>query len=221
MFTGIIQAIGRIERIESKTGDAHVVIATPDALDMNKVNIGDSIAVNGACLTVVSKQLHKFAADVSNETLAVTALGKLTIGSRVNLELALTLSTPLGGHLVSGHVDGLGKLIERRLDGRSIQLRFTFPSELARYITTKGSICVDGVSLTVNRVHNDNFELNLIPHTLQQTIMNEYEPGRWVNLEVDLIARYLEKLLVMNKSINTLSTLNETFLIQHGFMVNQ
>lgn len=219
MFTGIIQAIGHIERLEPKTGDVRLWVNVGSSLDMNKVSLGDSIAVNGVCLTVVIKQLQNFAADVSHETLEVTALGKLSPGKRVNLELALTLSTPLGGHLVSGHVDGLGQVIERRADGRSVRFRMAFPVQLSRYIAPKGSICVDGVSLTVNRVENTFFELNLIPHTLNETIMDEYNVGRWVNLEVDLIARYLERLLDANKdSSAATNNLNESFLIQHGFM---
>jgi len=218
MFTGIIQAVGHIERLEPKTGDVRLVVAAPDIFQMHTVRLGDSIAVNGVCLTVVSQHPQGFAADVSRETLAVTALGKLLPGGRVNLEQALTLNTPLGGHLVSGHVDGLGQLIERQSDGRSVRLRFTFPSELARYIAVKGSICVDGVSLTVNRIDNLSFELNLIPHTLTETIMHEYEIGRWVNLEVDLIARYLDRLLTVNTTVHSATLLSEDFLIQHGFM---
>lgn len=219
MFTGIIQAIGYIERLESKTGDVRLWVNIGTHLDINKVAIGDSIAVNGVCLTVVIKLSQSFAADVSRETLEVTALGKLNAGSRVNLEMALTLNTPLGGHLVSGHVDDLGQVIERNVDGRSVRFRIAFPKSLGRYIAPKGSICIDGVSLTVNRVENGFFELNLIPHTLDATIMNEYCEGRWVNLEVDLVARYLERLLNSNDTLLVANTkLNESFLIQHGFM---
>lgn len=218
MFTGIIQAIGQIEILEQKSEDVRLIIKVPTTFDIDKVHLGDSIAVNGVCLTVISKHTQSFAADVSHETLQVTSLGKLIPGNRVNLELALTLSTPLGGHLVSGHVDGLGQLIERRAEGRSIQLRFNYPPSLARYIAPKGSIGVDGVSLTVNRIDNTSFELNLIPHTLKATIMDEYQNGRWVNLEVDLIARYLERLLTTNTATNANSTLHENFLIQHGYM---
>ena len=195
MFTGIIQAIGEVRRLEERGGDLRLHIAS-GGLDLGDVILGDSIAVNGVCLTAVDLPGDGFAADVSNETLSLTSLGWLRAGSRVNLEKALTLQTRLGGHLVSGHVDGLGEVIERRDDARSVRFRVRAPGELARYIAHKGSITVDGTSLTVNGVAGDVFDLNIVPHTLQETIMSEYEPGRRVNLEVDLVARYLERLLL-------------------------
>lgn len=195
MFTGIIQAIGGVQALERRGGDLRLRIDT-GGLDLSDVALGDSIAVNGVCLTVVKLPGNGFAADVSNETLALTSLGQLKPGSRVNLEKALTLQTRLGGHLVSGHVDGLGEVIERRDDARSVRFRIRAPGELARYIAHKGSITVDGTSLTVNAVEGDTFDLNIVPHTLQETIMSEYQPGRRVNLEVDLVARYLERLLL-------------------------
>jgi len=195
MFTGIIQAIGGVQALERRGGDLRLRIDT-GGLDLSDVALGDSIAVNGVCLTVVKLPGDGFAADVSNETLALTSLGQLKPGSRVNLEKALTLQTRLGGHLVSGHVDGLGEVIERRDDARSVRFRIRAPGELARYIAHKGSITVDGTSLTVNAVEGDTFDLNIVPHTLQETIMSEYQPGRRVNLEVDLVARYLERLLL-------------------------
>lgn len=195
MFTGIIQAIGGVQALERRGGDLRLRIDT-GGLDLSDVALGDSIAVNGVCLTVVKLPGNGFAADVSNETLALTSLGQLKPGSRVNLEKALTLQTRLGGHLVSGHVDGLGEVIERRDDARSVRFRIRAPGELARYIAHKGSITVDGISLTVNAVEGDTFDLNIVPHTLQETIMSEYQPGRRVNLEVDLVARYLERLLL-------------------------
>jgi riboflavin synthase len=219
MFTGIIQAIGRIRHIEPQAGDVRLHVET-GTLAMGDVQLGDSIAVNGACLTVVTRGQGHFAADVSHETLNVTTLGALKPGSRVNLEKALTLNAPLGGHLVSGHVDGMGRLLERRADGRSVRLRVAAPAGLARYIAPKGSICLDGVSLTVNRVDGLHFEINIVPHTLQQTIINEYQAGSQINLEVDLIARYLERLLLGERAAE--STINAgisaEFLAQHGFI---
>lgn len=182
MFTGIVQAVGRIARVhphEIETG----------ALDLAGVAVGDSICVQGACLTVTALTGKGFRADVSKETLSVTA--GLDRAGPVNLEKALRAGDPLGGHLVSGHVDGVGELARR--DGSVF--RFRAPRELARYIARKGSICVDGVSLTVNRAEGAEFEVNLIPHTLQATTLGRLEPGAKVNLEVDQVARYLERLL--------------------------
>jgi len=195
MFTGIIQAIGTIGRMEQRGGDLRLGVRT-GKLDLAGVAIGDSIAVNGVCLTAVQLTGDGFAADVSRETLSLTSLGGLKVGSRVNLEKALTLSTPLGGHLVSGHVDGLGEVLERLDDARSVRFRLRAPVELARYIAQKGSICIDGTSLTVNEVNGRELTVNIVPHTLEETIMDGYGPGMRVNLEVDLIARYLERLLL-------------------------
>jgi len=195
MFTGIIQAIGKIAAMEQRAGDMRLRIATGN-LDLSDVALGDSIAVNGVCLTAVELPGDGFVADVSNETLSLTSLGKLTIGSAVNLEKALTLATRLGGHLVSGHIDGLGVVVSRAADARSWRFMIEAPAILARYIAPKGSICIDGTSLTVNAVNGAQFELNIVPHTFNETIMQQYQPGTQVNLEVDLIARYLERLLL-------------------------
>jgi riboflavin synthase len=195
MFTGIIQAVGSIRRRESRGDDMRLRIAT-GGLDLSAANIGDSIAVNGVCLTAVTLGADSFEADVSGETLNRSTLGALREGDPVNLEPALTLATPLGGHLVSGHVDGLGEVLERRPDGRSEQFRIKAPDQLARYIAEKGSICVDGVSLTINAVVGSVFSLNIVPHTLTATTLGDFRPGRKVNLEVDLIARYLERLML-------------------------
>jgi riboflavin synthase len=195
MFTGIIQAVGEVRTLEPRGGDLRLRIGT-GGLDLSDVALGDSIAVNGVCLTAVELPGDGFAADVSNETLSLTSLGGLKPGSPVNLEKALTLQTRLGGHLVSGHVDGLGEVIERHDDARSVRFRIRAPRDLARYIAHKGSITVDGTSLTVNGVSGDVFDLNIVPHTLRETIMSDYRPGRQVNLEVDLVARYLERLLL-------------------------
>ncbi len=199
MFTGIIQAIGRITSMQDKGGDIRLGIET-GKLDLSDVELGDSIAVNGVCLTAVELPGNGFLADVSRETLSLTSLGGLKPGSPVNLEKALTLATRLGGHLVSGHVDGLGTVISRQEDARSVRFVIEAPKELAKYIVHKGSITVDGTSLTVNGVDGARFELNIVPHTLQETIMDTYQPGSRVNLEVDLIARYLERLLLGDKA---------------------
>ena len=194
MFTGIIQAVGHIASLDQRGGDMRVGIHC-GSLPMADVELGDSIAVSGVCLTVIEKGADNFNADVSGETLRRTMIGSLAVNDAVNLEKALTLQTRLGGHLVSGHVDGLGTVTARREDSRSVQFSVQAPDELARYIATKGSVCVDGVSLTVNAVDGAVFELNLVPHTLAETTMRDYQAGRQVNLEVDLVARYLERLL--------------------------
>ena len=194
MFTGIIEAVGQIKKIEPVGGDMrlHVDVGT---LDMADVQLGDSIAVNGVCLTAIKFDSKSFAADVSNETITLTSLKDLAIGSEVNLEKALLPTTRLGGHLVSGHVDGLGEVISIKAESRSIQLVIRAPEDLKHYIAMKGSICIDGTSLTVNKISNTDFEINIVPHTQQQMIIKHYKPGTKVNLEVDLIARYLERLL--------------------------
>jgi len=194
MFTGIIEAVGRIKKIEPVGGDMRLYVDV-GTLDMNDVQLGDSIAVNGVCLTAIEFDKKYFAADVSNETINLTSLKGLDIGSEVNLEKALLPTTRLGGHLVSGHVDGLGDVLSIKEESRSIQLIIKAPEELKHYIAMKGSICIDGTSLTVNKITDAEFEINIVPHTQQQTIIKNYKPGTKVNLEVDLIARYLERLL--------------------------
>ena len=194
MFTGIIQAVGRLRSLTPKGGDQRIAIDVGE-LDMSDVQLGDSIAVNGVCLTAIAFDQQSFSADVSNETLAHTTLGLLAPGAPVNLEKALLPTTHLGGHLVSGHVDGLGEIVSRSEDGRSIRFDIRAPSKLGRYIAAKGSICVDGISLTVNSISGDVFSLNIVPHTLQQTNLGDAVVGGRVNLEVDIIARYLERLL--------------------------
>ncbi|MEA3639000.1 MAG: riboflavin synthase [Lamprobacter sp.] len=217
MFTGIIEAVGRVEALEDRGGDQRIRIDA-GALDLSQVSIGDSVAVNGVCLTAVELTPRGFAADISRESLSLTTLGKLKVGARVNLEQALRLSTPLGGHLVSGHVDGVGTLLEVREDARSWRLQIHAPGELARYVAVKGSICIDGTSLTINKVKGAVFELNIVPHTLATTIIDEYRVGSLVNLEVDLIARYLERLLLGEQAAeHSESGLTEEFLRRHGF----
>ena len=216
MFTGIIQATGEIRALEQRDGDARLTIAVGQ-LDMGDVALGDSIAVNGVCLTAVQFDAHSFVADVSGETLACTTLGDLSPGARVNLEKALTPTTRLGGHLVSGHVDGVGEVLRRWSDARSERFRIRAPGGLAKYIAEKGSICVDGISLTVNRVEGAEFELNIVPHTLSETTMGDFTAGRRVNLEVDIIARYLERLLLGEKAAEA-GGVSEALLAEYGFI---
>jgi len=185
--------------MQRRGGDVRLRVRT-SRLVLDDIHLGDSIATNGVCLTVVDLPGDGYLADVSLESLSLTTLGGLNVGSPLNLEKALTLSTPLGGHLVSGHVDGVGRVLERRVDARSVRFRIEAPPELARYIAHKGSICVDGASLTVNAVEGSRFELNIVPHTLQETIMEDYQAGTLVNLEVDLVARYLERLLLGDRA---------------------
>lgn len=218
MFTGIVEAVGTIAGLESSGADQRVTVAT-GKLDLNDVKLGDSIAVNGICLTAVALPGGGFVADVSAETLQRSTFSALQPGSKVNLEKALTPTTRLGGHLVSGHVDGIGEVIERHNEGRSVRFRIKAPDELARYIAVKGSITIDGISLTVNGVDGAVFELNLVPHTLQETTMHTFVVGQRVNLEVDLIARYLERLLLGEAAAKgTSSGISEAFLAKHGFL---
>lgn len=217
MFTGIITAVGTIAALQPRGGDVRLRIAT-GRLDLRDVQLGDSIAVSGVCLTAVELPGDGFWADVSRESLERTILGAAAVGSWVNLEKALTPTTRLGGHLVSGHVDGIGTISEWRPDGRSWRMGIQAPDALARYIAEKGSICVDGISLTVNRVDGAAFELNIVPHTLAETTLAEVKTGRRVNLEVDLIARYLERLLLGDRAAQAGSGgLSEALLREHGF----
>lgn len=234
MFTGIVEALGTIAETRPQGGDLRLYVRTGH-LDLSDVKLGDSIAINGVCLTAVQLPGDGFWADVSRETLAHTYFDQLASGDLVNVEKALTPSTRLGGHLVSGHVDGIGTITEMRNDGRSTRIRIQAPSAISRYIATKGSICIDGISLTVNAVDGDCFELNIVPHTLDQTLIKYYSVGRTVNIEVDQIARYLERLIQSslqtdsptksaqtNESTNTPNNastegLSLAFLQQHGF----
>jgi riboflavin synthase len=195
MFTGIIQAVGKVVAMQAGSGDLRLRVHT-GKLPLDDVALGDSICTNGVCLTVVELPGDGYWADVSGETLNFTTLGKLQPGARVNLEKALTPASRLGGHIVSGHVDGVGEVVSLQEDGRSIRVELSAPATLARYIAHKGSICVDGTSLTVNAVNGARFELNIIPQTMAETIFGEYRAGSRVNLEVDVIARYLERLML-------------------------
>lgn len=212
MFTGIIQAVGRVARLESRGGDVRLHVDTLE-LDLADAQLGDSIAVSGVCLTAITLGAHAFSADVSNETLSLTSLGQLEAGDPVNLEKALRLADRLGGHLVSGHVDGLGKVVSIASDGRSQRWTFDVPVAISRYIAAKGSVCIDGTSLTVNEVSGDRFGVNLIPHTVEHTAFHARRPGDAVNIEVDVIARYVERLLASGEA----PKLDEAFLKQHGF----
>jgi len=195
MFTGIIEAVGAVKRLEPVGGDLRFIIDS-GSLDMGDVQIGDSIAVNGVCLTVIEFDSASFSADVSNETISLTSLKGLTAGGAVNLEKAMLPTTRMGGHLVSGHVDGLGTVVNKSEDARSIRVEIEVPRELKKYIAVKGSICIDGTSLTVNSVENCIVGLNIVPHTQERTVIQHYTKGTKVNLEVDLVARYLETLLL-------------------------
>ncbi|MGI9211209.1 MAG: riboflavin synthase [Methylococcaceae bacterium] len=199
MFTGIIQAQGTLTRIEPRGGD-HRLTVHSEQLPFATIGLGDSIAVNGVCLTAVALSGHTFTADVSNETLSRTTLGGWTAGTRVNLELALLPTTRLGGHLVSGHVDGVGVVIGQQAEARSVRFTLEAPAALARYLAEKGSVTVDGISLTINAVNGACFELNIVPHTLSMTTLGAITVGQRVNLEVDILARYLERLLLGDRA---------------------
>ena len=217
MFTGIIEATGMLTSLSQKESEWRLTISA-GTLDMSDVKLGDSIAVNGCCLTVVECGNNHFSADVSRETLRCTTLGSLQQNSRLNLEKAMLASSRFGGHIVSGHVDGVGELVASKPEGKSIRLDFSIPDELAKYIAAKGSICIDGTSMTVNEVSGSTFSINVIPHTQEETIIGEYKLGQRVNIEVDLVARYLERLLLNRKSADTTSPgIDLEFLKQHGF----
>lgn len=194
MFTGLIEGIGTLDARSPRGGDARLRIAV-GSLPWAEVAMGESVAVNGACLTVVAFDDAHFEADVSTETLSLTTLGALAPGRALNLERALRTGDRLGGHLVSGHVDGIGRVLDIRDDARAQRWRIGMPATLAKYVAAKGSICVDGVSLTVNAVDGDAFEVALVPHTLAQTVFASTVVGDAVNLEVDLVARYVERLM--------------------------
>ncbi|MCL6270473.1 riboflavin synthase [Sansalvadorimonas sp. 2012CJ34-2] len=224
MFTGIIEAVGTVRRLEERGGDIRLHIAS-GKLDLSDVKLGDSIATNGVCLTAVELPGDGYVADVSKESIRRTALSQLSAGSPVNLEKAMQPTSRFGGHIVSGHVDGVGKIIEIKPSGRSVIYRVEAPAELARYIAEKGSITVDGVSLTINAVEGSIFSLNIVPHTAQETTIANYRTGSRVNLEVDIIARYLERLLSGGDvesaepvADTKAAEMTESFLAENGFM---
>ena len=211
MFTGIIKAKGRIDSMTPVGGDIRLRVGS-DGLPWDDYEVGESIAVNGVCLTAVELHANGFDTDVSTETLDVTALKNLAEGSDVNLEPAISANERLGGHLVSGHVDCVGTVTARRADARSIRFDFEIPAEYAKYVAKKGSICIDGVSLTINEVKANAFSVNIIPHTADVTIIGDYDVGTLVNIEVDLVARYLERLLM-----NDDGGLDMNKLREHGY----
>ena len=218
MFTGIIQAVGEIAAMEPSGGDLRLRVHT-GKLPLDDVALGDSIATNGVCLTVTGLPGDGYWADVSIETLDFTTLGSLTSGALVNLEKALTPESRLGGHIVSGHVDGVGEVVSLGEDARSWRFVFRAPDNLAKYIAHKGSICVDGTSLTVNAVNGAEFELNIIPQTMAETVFGDYKPGSKVNLEVDVIARYLERLVLGDAAADPkASGLSMAQLAENGYL---
>ncbi|MFT6506491.1 MAG: riboflavin synthase [Colwellia sp.] len=218
MFTGIIEAVGRLSAINSSGDGARVTIDTA-ALDLSDVKLGDSIATNGICLTVVSLGGANFSADVSSETLTRTGLAHYKIGDNVNLEKAMLPTTRFGGHMVSGHVDAVSEICAIEHKGNSIDYWLTMPEELSAYIAEKGSITIDGTSLTVNSLSNDKFRLTIVPHTTGQTIISQYQVGTKVNLEVDLIARYIERLLTKQTADETqTSGVTHALLARNGFI---
>ncbi len=216
MFTGLVEAIGKVVLIENRGSESRMHFAS-ESIGLSDAQLGDSIAINGVCLTVVSKTDVQFAADVSAETLSCTTLGALKSGSHVNLERALLPTTRLGGHMVSGHVDGVAQVTSIKPQGESIIIAFEVPPALSKYIASKGSICVDGVSLTTNVVSDCGFEVNIIPHTQQQTIIGEYQQGSQVNIEVDVVARYLERLL-QGGSVKPTSDISCELLASQGYV---
>ena len=213
MFTGIIKAVGEVGQIARQGGDLRLTIQSPD-LPWAEFDVGESISVNGVCLTAVAFVSGGFLTDVSAETLAVTTLQHVSAGSRVNLEPALALGERLGGHLVSGHVDCIGTMKAREVDARSVRIDVEVPAEYGRYIAKKGSVCIDGVSLTVNTVAANTFSVNIIPHTAEVTTVKTYEVGGLVNIEVDLLARYLERLLTADDG----NGITRDFLRANGYV---
>jgi riboflavin synthase len=222
MFTGIIEDVGVMETLQPSGDDIRLTIAV-NKLDMSDVALGDSIANNGVCLTVVAKTAHSFSADVSPETIKRTGFATYQAGDRVNLEKALMATSRLGGHIVSGHVDGVGEVVSIDPVGRYVEIWLKAPDELAKYLAEKGSITVDGVSLTVNGVNGAQLLITLIPHSLQETIIGLYKVGTKVNLEVDVIARYLERLMLGDKAAYTQADgggkdISMAFLAENGYL---
>lgn len=216
MFTGIVQSVGIVQHIQHRDADVSMLV-DPHSIDV-RVEIGDSVAVNGVCLTVSERIGSRLRFDVSVETLSRTLLGDLAIGSLVNLELALLPTTRIGGHFVTGHVDGVGELLNQEPDGRSMKMEFALPEGLSRYLAEKGSICIDGVSLTVNAVDDNRFSVNVIPYTTGNTVMRYYRPGRKVHIEVDILARYVERLMTGERESADDGSITAEFLAEHGFL---
>lgn len=219
MFTGIIEAVGKVTSLTQTGGDVRLTIQA-GKLDMGDVKLGDSIATSGVCLTVIDYGKDWYAADVSLETISRTSLANWKTGQLVNLEKALLPTTRLGGHLVSGHVDGLGEIIVKKQDARSIYFEVKAPDALAKYLAEKGSITVDGISLTINHLNGAVLSLNLVPHTGVETTIHQWQVGSTVNLEVDVLARYIERLLLGDKAAQPTakSGIDMSFLAQNGFL---
>ncbi|WP_374297742.1 riboflavin synthase [Acinetobacter sp.] len=218
MFTGIIESVGQVQSVQTVGGDVRLKIHTK--LDMSDVHLGDSIATNGICLTVIEFGEDWYAADVSRESLHRTTLGQWKAGQTVNVEKAMLPTTRFGGHIVSGHVDGLGEITLVREDARSLYFEVTAPVELAKYLAEKGSVTVDGISLTINHLRGNVISLNLIPHTADRTNIGSWKQGTQVNLEVDVLARYIERLMLGDKAAEQTATSNISmdFLAQNGFL---
>ncbi len=216
MFTGIVEAVGKLTAIIPKGSDVTISVDV-GKLDMGDVKLGDSIATNGVCLTVVAFDQRSFSADLSMETLKKSGFAQYLVGDRVNLEKAMLPTTRFGGHIVSGHVDGVGEIVERIPVGRAVDLWVNMPAEISKYVAEKGSITVDGISLTVNDLRKNAFKLTIVPHTSAETTIDEFQVGRRVNLEVDVLARYMERLLQGQQESEPQSRLTMAFLQQNGF----
>jgi len=220
MFTGIIEATGNIKHLEQVGGDLRAVIMSSD-MNFSDVAIGDSICVSGVCLTAIAKTDSSFTVDISNETVSLTSFATLKAGARVNLEKAMQPASRFGGHIVSGHVDGLAELVSRSADARSERLEFAVPASLQKYIAAKGSVCLEGISLTVNEVSGNRFGVNIIPHTAEKTTIGTLQTGDQVNLEVDIISRYLERLLETRETDAGDAGLTLDKLVRSGFPNNE
>ncbi|MDN2480483.1 riboflavin synthase [Vibrio agarivorans] len=216
MFTGIIEAVGTLSAIEQKGQDISITVDV-GKLDMSDVKLGDSIATNGVCLTVTHFTDSSYSADLSVETLKKTGFVDYQVGGKVNLEKAMLPTTRFGGHIVSGHVDGVGEIVERDPSGRAIDLWVEMPEDIEKYVAEKGSITVDGISLTVNDIRDNTFKLTIIPHTSDETTIEDFQVGRKVNLEVDVLARYMERLMNKQAAQEPKSRLTMEFLQQNGF----
>lgn len=216
MFTGIIEAVGTLKAITPKGEDISVTVDA-GKLDMADVKLGDSIATNGVCLTVVAFTDSSYQADLSLETLKKTGFANYSVGDKVNLEKAMLPTTRFGGHIVSGHVDGVGEIVDRQQVGRAVEYWVQMPSEITKYVAQKGSITVDGISLTVNDLRKDAFKLTIVPHTSEETTIDQFQVGRKVNLEVDVMARYMERLLQAQTHSEPESRVTMEFLQQNGF----
>ncbi|HCH1695712.1 TPA: riboflavin synthase [Vibrio parahaemolyticus] len=216
MFTGIVEAVGKLTAITPKGEDITVTVEV-GKLDMSDVKLGDSIATNGVCLTVIDFGSNYYSADLSLETLKKTGFANYQVGEKVNLEKAMLPTTRFGGHIVSGHVDGVGEIVERNQVGRAIEFWVAMPAEISKYVAEKGSITVDGISLTVNDLRKNAFKLTIVPHTSEETTIDHFQVGRKVNLEVDVLARYMERLLQGQQEEQPESRITMDFLQQNGF----